>query len=243
MNDHARILPSRRIALLVDGENLAAGAAEEILEKSCEFGAPDIRRVYGKLDELKARGWETAHGFRLMAASNFKNSADLLLSVEAMELALDHKVDAMVIAASDHDYSHVALKLRERGFPVYGLIEARRACPELRAVYAEVRDIAAPALVPLATPARALAEPAVKKAKLLPDEPQDSTILRLIEQNAEPDGSVALNILGKKLLDAGVRSSAFGASTWSAHFRRHPDLYRLVGECHEMRVFTASVTA
>ena len=143
MNEHSRIAatPNRRVALLVDGENLAANFAEEILVKAREFGEPNIRRVYGKIDDLKSKGWAASHGFRLMAASNSKNSADLLLSVEAMELALDQQADAIVIAASDHDYTHVALKLRERGFPVYGLIEPDRACDGLRAAYADVRHL------------------------------------------------------------------------------------------------------
>jgi len=232
MNDQTRIFPGRRIALLVDGENLAAGSAEELVQKSREFGAPDIRRVYGKIDDLKKSGWETAFGFRLMAASNTKNSADLLLSVEAMELALDNKVDAMVIAASDHDYTHVALKLRERGFPVYGLIEARRACPELRAVYAEVRDIAG--REPAAEAASSLV-----KVKELPVVSPDPTILRLITRNAEQNGSITLVKLGKLLLDAGLRPKVAGSATWTAYFRQHAELYRLEGVAHEARVFAA----
>ncbi len=110
---HIAANPNRRVALPVDGENLAAYFADEILLKAREFGEPNIRRVYGKIDDLK-KSWATSHGFRLMAASNAKNSADLLLSVDAMELALDQQTDAIVIAASDEEGSGGFFRLREK---------------------------------------------------------------------------------------------------------------------------------
>jgi hypothetical protein len=44
--------PRRRVALLVDGENLPASQADAILAKAEALGDLLIRRVYGKLADV-----------------------------------------------------------------------------------------------------------------------------------------------------------------------------------------------
>ena len=48
-----------------------------------------------------------------MHAGTGKNASDLLLALDAVELALRGDVDHFVIASSDGDFSHLALRLRE----------------------------------------------------------------------------------------------------------------------------------
>lgn len=112
-----------RVAILVDGENVSQAMAGQIVMKSCVYGELVIRRVYGNAARLT--GWDTAPGFRLMHSGVGKNATDILLSVEATSLMLMNKADVLVIAASDRDYTHVAVHLREAGYRVIGLGEEK----------------------------------------------------------------------------------------------------------------------
>ncbi|MBW6506697.1 MAG: NYN domain-containing protein [Rhodobacteraceae bacterium] len=101
-------------ALLIDGENIGAGFADEILRLAGNEGALPIRRVYGDAARMKA--WAGVSGLRTVHAGAGKNAADLLICIEAMEIFHSGQVEGILLAASDRDYSHLALHLRERGF-------------------------------------------------------------------------------------------------------------------------------
>jgi hypothetical protein len=108
------------LALLIDGENISATFATALLTEARKLGDPAIRRVYGKSEHIAA--WD-AEGFRLMQTRPGKNAADLLLSIEAMTLALRDGITSFVIASSDGDFVYLATQLRETGATVLGLGE------------------------------------------------------------------------------------------------------------------------
>ena len=217
--------PRTRVALLVDGENLSATRARAILDAAESRGQVLIHRVYGKLADLQARGWCHAPGLRLIPASTAKNSADLLLSVDAMELALDGKADCIVIAASDNDYSHVAINLRERGFPVHGLIDSACPCADLRACYASVTDLlpaagmGPPKPAPPARPAVATPPPPA-----LPTHRIAQHVVALLKDAATADGKglsiASLNARVRALHT--IRISTTPHKTWRALLLAHP---------------------
>lgn len=111
-----------KVALLIDGENISATFATTIMTEVRKLGDPAIRRVYGKADHVAA--WD-AEGFRLMQTRPGKNAADLLLSIEAMTLALRDGITAFAIASSDGDFVYLATQLREIGVTVLGLGEEK----------------------------------------------------------------------------------------------------------------------
>ena len=118
------------VAVLVDGENIGAKWAARLLEQAAAYGAPTVRRVYGKQENILE--WSD-FGFRLQATRPGKNSADLLLAVEAMSLALREAFHTILVASSDRDFSYLAEHLRELGHHVVGVGEAKapqsfRAC-------------------------------------------------------------------------------------------------------------------
>ncbi len=116
--DLSAISSPASLALLVDGENLSKDLALDVLREISRFGSPQVRRVYGNLNAVT--GWED-HGFRLCPTRPGKNSADMLLCVEAMALALRDGFDTLVIASSDRDFSYLAEQLREMGKRVIGV--------------------------------------------------------------------------------------------------------------------------
>lgn len=118
------------VALLVDGENISAKWAEGLLREARHFGAPTVRRVYGKLEHIA--DWSD-FGFRLQSTRPGKNSADILLAVEAMSLALRESFHTILVASSDRDFSYLAEHLRELGHHIVGIGEIKspqtfRAC-------------------------------------------------------------------------------------------------------------------
>lgn len=49
-----------------------------------------------------------------------KNSSDIALVIDAMELLLTAKLDGFCIVSSDSDFTHLVQKIREKGLKVYG---------------------------------------------------------------------------------------------------------------------------
>lgn len=111
-----------RLALLVDGDNMSPTLAPQIMAEARRHGDPAIRRVYGKGEGIAA--WDS-EGFRLVPTRPGKNAADLLLSVEAVILALRDGIGTLVIASSDGDFTYLAAHLRELGQTVIGIGEAK----------------------------------------------------------------------------------------------------------------------
>jgi uncharacterized LabA/DUF88 family protein len=107
-----------RIAVLVDGDNISAKHSSQVILLAEKLGRVDVARVYAAGNQQS--DWLTTPGYRLMHAGAGKNSTDLLLCIDAMELALIGGLESFVIATSDGDFSHIAQRLRERGLHVLG---------------------------------------------------------------------------------------------------------------------------
>lgn len=114
---------THRIALLVDGDNISATHACQIRQIAATAGRVDIARVYGNAQT--ARGWPAADGFRFLHAGTGKNATDLLLTIDAMELALTAGIEGFVLVTSDGDFTHLAQRLREHGLTVDGIGETK----------------------------------------------------------------------------------------------------------------------
>ena len=110
---------ARRVAVLVDGENISHELAGRIAGYAATLGRVAVQRVYGNVGQLP--GWDAVLGFRLIHAGTGKNATDLLLAVDAMDFALSGRAETFVLASSDRDFTHLATRLRERGFAVIGM--------------------------------------------------------------------------------------------------------------------------
>jgi NYN domain len=125
-------MDERRVALLVDGENLAAEHAGFLVVTAAKAGKLCVKRVYGAVTRLGE--WTAAPGFRVVHVPPRKDGADIALSLDALELALTGQVDEIVLATSDRDMTLVALRLSELGFSVTGIgeekapVDFRKAC-------------------------------------------------------------------------------------------------------------------
>lgn len=167
---HETISTRDPVALLVDGENFKAELAAQVLGVARGLGRVIVLRVYGQIDQIRA--WDD-HGFRMCPTRPAKNSADMLLCVQAMSLALREKFKTIVIASSDRDFTYLAEELRELGVTVVGVgspdaaLSFQNSCSRFEAM-GEVR-VKAVASVALPAPAPAPATTAAPKPKPPPE--------------------------------------------------------------------------
>ncbi|MBO9445800.1 NYN domain-containing protein [Ruegeria sp. R14_0] len=114
---------TKRVAVLIDGDNLSPTFGDAIHQIGRNGGQVDIARVY--TDAQRNSLWHEATLFQLIHSGKGKNASDLLLAIDAMELALRQIVDTVVIASSDGDFAHLHRRLREFGIGTIGLGEQK----------------------------------------------------------------------------------------------------------------------
>ncbi|HEV2798261.1 MAG TPA: NYN domain-containing protein [Nocardioides sp.] len=124
-------LSTDRIAVLIDAENTRAAYADEVLSEVAKHGNPTIKRVYGDWTNSHLTPWArrlNSLGLRAMHQNAFtksKNSSDLALVIDAMDLLYDDNVEAFALVTSDSDFTSLAHRLRESGKTVYVLGEKK----------------------------------------------------------------------------------------------------------------------
>lgn len=109
--------------LLVDGENLSHGLAEQIIDQVAQYGPPLVQRVFGDVTRLTA--WEEAAGFEMVHSGRAKNAADIRMVIDALDLVQRGGVDRVFLASSDRDFRHLGQYLRARGIEVIGMGETK----------------------------------------------------------------------------------------------------------------------
>lgn len=114
------------VAVLIDGDNASFEKMEDIMGFVSRYGDAVVRRIYGDWTRKALSAWkETAreHGFRLVQASSHasgKNTTDIALVIDAMDILRDGRADCFCLVASDGDYSLLAQRIREAGLKVLG---------------------------------------------------------------------------------------------------------------------------
>jgi uncharacterized protein (TIGR00288 family) len=127
-------VPDRRIALLIDADNVSHAKIALILAELSRYGTANIRRAYGDWASPALKGWkDKLHEFAIRPIQQFsystgKNATDIALVIDAMELLYTQKLDAFCIASSDADFTPLVMQLKANGHDVYGF--GQRKTPE-----------------------------------------------------------------------------------------------------------------
>lgn len=119
-----------KTALLIDAENISAKYIDIIMEEARQYGPIIIKRVFGDFSLNNLASWRNAvqdYAFTAiqMFHTSYKNMADTALVIEAMDIMHDGKVECIVIASSDNDYTALACRLSEGGVMVVGMGEMK----------------------------------------------------------------------------------------------------------------------
>ncbi len=126
---------ARTLAVFIDFENLAIGfkhrrgefSMDPILERLVEKGKVIVKKAYADWSEYKAYTRQLHEAaIELIEiprrSMTGKNSADIRLVVDAMDLAWSKEhIDTFVIVSGDSDFSPLVSKLKENGKHIIGI--------------------------------------------------------------------------------------------------------------------------
>ena len=136
-----------RLAVLIDAENASPRIAEALFTEIATIGEASARRIYGDFSSAQLAGWtKVLARFAIQPQQNFantkgKNSGDIALVIDAMDLLHSGRFDGFCLVSSDADFTRLASRIREEGVDVYGFGERktpesfRQACT--RFIYTE----------------------------------------------------------------------------------------------------------
>lgn len=165
MPDHDRPL----LAVLIDADNTSPKHAGAIFEEIASLGEASVRRCYGDFSSNQMSGWnkvQAEHGLvphHSPANTVGKNSSDISLVIDAMDILHTGRFDGFVLVSSDSDFTRLASRIREQGLSVYGIGQQktpeafRKACK--RFIFLENLGAGAVVAPPVAVQDRAPVQP------------------------------------------------------------------------------------
>lgn len=160
-----------RLAILIDGENIDAAFAARIFKTAATMGELAVRRLYGNVSNTRVAKWITQSTvLRLVHRTSFgytenKNSSDIALCIDAMDLLHTNRLDGFCIVSSDSDFTHLALRVREHGLDAYGIGEKDKYASAYRETFDGFVELAKPVAVKK-TPAPLSQPPSIDLALL-----------------------------------------------------------------------------
>lgn len=126
---------TRKIALLIDCDNVSYNSIEGVLEELAKYGMTNVRHAHGDWNNPSLSGWITKlhpNAIRPMqqfAYTKGKNATDSAMIIDAMDLLHSKTVDAFALMTSDSDFTPLVLRILESGLPVYGFGEKKTPQP------------------------------------------------------------------------------------------------------------------
>lgn len=119
------------LAILVDGDNATASKLNEVVKFVSGYGTPIVRRIYADWSKTGTSQWKEPAkelAFRQIEAPSYvkgKNTTDIALVMDAMDLIHSGTINGFCIVASDGDYTLLAQRIREAGLLMLGYGESK----------------------------------------------------------------------------------------------------------------------
>lgn len=123
--------PERRLAVLIDAENISTKYIKVILDEISNYGIATYKRAYGDWTAPILKGWKdevlknSITPMQQYSYTQGKNSTDSAMIIDAMDILYSGKVDGFCIVSSDSDFTRLASRLREAGMLVIGMGEKK----------------------------------------------------------------------------------------------------------------------
>lgn len=121
----------KNIALLIDADNTTPDGIDPVLTVMAELGQVNIRRAYGNFAKDNLARWDKiTNKFGIRPQQQFdvskgKNATDMAMTIDAIDLLYQGKVDGFGIMTSDSDFTPLVTRLRQDGIVVYGFGESK----------------------------------------------------------------------------------------------------------------------
>lgn len=234
---------SRRIAMLVDGDNAQPALLGHALDETAKHGDVITRRVYGNWTNSGKSAWKKAiHECAALPVQQFayipgKNATDIALIIEAMDLLHSGTVDGFCVVSSDSDYTRLAIRIREQGMFMMGV--GRSDTPESFQNACEVfvhTEQFAPEKAKAGKQESAAAQAAPQSGGDGKAAPADNSWIPIIRQALEsaekdPDGWANLSRVGTHLkrIKADFNHKDYGYKQLGLLIRSRPRLFEVKG--------------
>ena len=134
-----------RVMLLIDADNVSSDVIEQAAQRTmAEYGAIHVRRAYCNAETaLKQQALFKRLSVRPMVnISAGKNSTDIALAVDAIDLVIAERPHVVVLVSSDSDFAPLVIRLREKGCRVCGIGQQGKTGEETVGVYDDFIDLA-----------------------------------------------------------------------------------------------------
>lgn len=194
-----------RVAVLVDCDNTNPSAVEFALLNAAKFGRVVVKRGYGNHATLANKWRETLVSLAFTPCLQYqyaagKNTADMALALDALEILFDERADCFFVVTSDSDFVYLCRKLHERGATVYIVGEAKTP-PALRNASDRFFEWIAPAAMPDSPEPVTPSAPAGSKAEAPPAKRRPRFVVEAVKLLAgdTSEGKVHLSTLGQYL--------------------------------------------
>ena len=126
-----RVESERKIALLIDADNVSPKYIQFIVEEVANHGILTYKRIYGDWTRPQMGAWkEVLLEYSIIPVQQYqyttgKNSTDSALIIDAMDVLYTKGVEGFCIVSSDSDCTRLAARLREAGMYVLGMGEKK----------------------------------------------------------------------------------------------------------------------
>ncbi len=116
----------KKFAVLIDADNSSHRSIELILTEIAKYGTASVKRIYGDWSVESLKNWRDIllpHAItpvQQFAYVTQKDSTDMKLVIDAMDLLYAGELDGFCIISSDSDFTPLASRIRESGLLCYG---------------------------------------------------------------------------------------------------------------------------
>ncbi len=227
-NNGTTSIGTRRIAVLIDGDNAQPSLIDKMLAEISKYGLATIRRIYGDWTTSNMGGWKDAlQTYAIQPIQQFrytigKNATDSAMIIDAMDILYTGGVDGFCLVSSDSDYTRLATRIREKGFFVMGI--GKKNTPRAFVNGCEV-FVYTENLLPEENIARRSRPPKERTKTQEPATPDPMPVLHeAFDLAVQEDGWAFLGTLGHHLrqLDPGFDSRTYGYRQLSTLIRAMP---------------------
>ncbi len=120
---------TKKVAVLIDAENVSLKYLDKIFERAKSEGYVCFKRIYGNV-VIRKNGINPLleYGITHIQCYSYvpdKNTADMVLAVDAMDQLYKNGVDVFCIVSSDSDFAPLVNKIIEEGRTVIGMGESK----------------------------------------------------------------------------------------------------------------------
>lgn len=196
----------KKIAILVDADNVSVKYIKPILEELSNHGTPTYKRIYGDWTKPQLASWKNVllnysiTPIQQYSYTTGKNATDSALIIDAMDILYSSNVDGFCIVSSDSDFTRLAARLRESGMYVIGMGEKKTPMPFISACEIfKYLEVLATEEAEEADNIKASNQNGTKKEGMASKNELIEAVKKIVNESSDDDGWAYLGEVGKRL--------------------------------------------